>query len=69
MALRYCLLHLVKQSCLLKSYENCNLNDWGIFLPVSPSRSNVKLHNIHVTPNIGKKVMTDLDFSKASSPN
>ena len=29
----------------------------------------MKLHNIHVTPNIGKKVMTDLDFSKASSPN
>ena len=49
--------------------ENCNLDDSGSFLFVSPSRTNMKLHNTHVTPNIAKKVMTDLNFSKASGPN
>ena len=30
--------------------KNSNLNDSGIFLPVVPSRTNLKLHNISVTP-------------------
>ena len=29
---------------------NSNLDDSGIFLPVFPSRTNLKLHNISVTP-------------------
>ena len=32
------------------SSKNSNLDDSGIFLPVLPSRTNLKLHNIYVTP-------------------
>ena len=39
------------------------------FLPLSPSRANLKLHNITVTPNINYKITTDLDFFKESGPN
>ena len=38
--------------------KNSNLNDLGISLPVSPSRTNLKLHNISVTPKMFKKVRT-----------
>ena len=44
--------------------KNSNLDNSGISLPVFPSRSNFKLHNISVTPKIVKKVVTNLDFSK-----
>ena len=30
--------------------KNSNLDDCGISLPVFPSRTNLKLHNISVTP-------------------
>ena len=46
--------------------ENSNLGDSGIFLPVFPSKTNLKLHNISVTPNVVKEVIINLDFSKAS---
>ena len=55
--------------CIKILPENLNLDDTGIFLPVSPSRINLKLRNIPVTHNTGKKVTTDLDFSKESGPN
>ena len=45
---------------------NSNLDDPGISLPVFSSRTNLKLHNISVTPKIFKKVVTNLDLSKAS---
>ena len=35
--------------------KNCNLDDSGISLPVFPSRTNLKLHNISVTPKMVKK--------------
>ena len=41
----------------------------GISLPVFSSRTNLKLHNISVTPKMVKKVVTNLDLSKASSPD
>ena len=31
---------------------NSNLDDSGVFLPVFPSRTNLKLHNISVTPKM-----------------
>ena len=37
-----------------------------ISLPVFPSRTNLKLHNISVTPKLVKKVITNHDSSKAS---
>ena len=48
---------------------NSNLDDSGISLPVSPSRTNLKLHNISVTPKMVKKVITNLDLSKAAGPD
>ena len=49
--------------------KNSNLNDSGISLPIFPSRTNQKLHNISVTLSVVKKVITNLDSSKASSPD
>ena len=49
--------------------KNSNLDDLGISLPVFPSRTNLKLHNISVTPKMVKKVIMNLDSSKASGPD
>ena len=46
--------------------KNSNLDDSGISLPVFPSRTNLKLHNISITPKMVKKVITNLDSSKTS---
>ena len=46
--------------------KNSNLDDSGISLPVSHSRTNSKLHNISVTRKMVKKVMMNRDLSKAS---
>ena len=46
--------------------KNSNLDDSGIYLAVFPSRTNVKLHNIFVTPKMVKSVIMNLDLSKAS---
>ena len=49
--------------------KNSNLDDSGISLPVFPSRTNLKLHNISITPKMITKVITNLDSSKASHPD
>ena len=49
--------------------KNSNLDDAGISLPVFPSRTNLKLHNISITSKMVKKVMANLDSSKASGPD
>ena len=49
--------------------KNSNLDDSGISLPVFPSRTSLKLHNISITPKMVKKVITNLDSSKASGPD
>ena len=46
-----------------------NLDDSGISLLVFPSRPNLKLRNIPVTPKMVKKVIINLDLSKASGPD
>ena len=48
---------------------NSNLDDSGVFLPVFPSKTNLKLHNISVTPEMVRKVKMNLDLSKASGPD
>ena len=63
------LLHLIKQNCSLKTSKNSNLDDTGISLSVFPSRNNLKLHNISITPKMVKKVITNLDSSKVSGPD
>ena len=52
-----------------KFSKNSNLNDSGISLPIFPSRTNLKLHNISITPKMVKKVIMNLDSSKASGPD
>ena len=47
--------------------NNSNLDDSGISLPVFPSKTNLKLHDISITSKMVKKVITNLDSSKASS--
>ena len=49
--------------------KKANLDDSVISLPVFPSRTNLKLHNISVTPKMVKKVIMNLDLSKASGPD
>ena len=46
--------------------KNSDLDDSGISLPVFPSKTNLKLHNISVTPKMVKKVIMSLDLSKTS---
>ena len=49
--------------------KDSNLDDSGISLPVFPSRTYQKKHNISVTPKMVKKVITNLDLSKAFGPD
>ena len=49
--------------------KNSNLDGSGISLSVFPSKINLKLHNIFVTPKMVKKVIINLDLSKASDPD
>ena len=46
--------------------KNSNVDDSRISVPVFPSGTNLKLHNISVTPKIVQKVITNLDSSKSS---
>ena len=48
---------------------NSNLYDSGISLPIFPSTTNLKLHNISVTPKMVKNVTINLDLSKESGPD
>ena len=49
--------------------EDSYLNYSGISFPVFPSRTNPKLHNISVTPMMAKKVIANLNLSKAPGPD
>ena len=49
--------------------RNSNLDDSDISLPVFPSRTNLKLHNVSVTVKMVKKVIMNLDWSTASGPD
>ena len=40
-----------------------------IYLPVFPSRTNLKVHNISVTSKLVKKVTANLDFSNFFGPD
>ena len=43
--------------------KSSSLDDSGISLPVISSGTNLKLHNIYVSPRMIKKVVTNLDLS------
>ena len=48
---------------------NCDLDDSGISLPVFPFRTDLKLHNISVTPKMVRKVVMNLNLLKTSGPD
>ena len=59
-----------KAKLLFKNFsKNASLNDSSISLSAFPSRSNLKLRNISVTPKLVEKVITNLDLSKTSGPD
>ena len=64
-----CLLHLIKQNCLLKTFLRTLvlMTQVSLYL-LLPSRTNLKLHNISVTPKMVQKVIMNLDLPKASGP-
>ena len=41
----------------------------SLYILAFPSRTNLKLHNVFVTLKMFKKVITNLDLSKTSSPD
>ena len=53
----------------ITSWKLGSCDDSGIYLHVFPSRTNLKPHNISVTPKMVKKVTMNIDFSKASGPD
>ena len=48
--------------------KNYDLDYSGIFLPIFPTKTSLKLNNISITPKMVKKVIMNLDSSKASGP-
>ena len=48
---------------------NSSFDDRGISLPVFPCKTNLKLYNISVTLKMVRKVVINLDLSKASVPD
>ena len=49
--------------------KNSDLDDSGISLPVFHSRTILKLDNVSVTSMLIKKVIMNIDLSKASGPD
>ena len=67
---RCCLLHLKKAKLFPENFsKNLNIDDSGTSLAAFPSRTYLKLHNISVIPKMVKKVIMNLDLSKASGPD
>ena len=59
-----------KAKCFAENFSvNSNIDAPGIFFPAIPSRTNLKLHNISITPKMVKKVIMNFDLSKTSSPH
>ena len=59
-----------KAKLLTKNFSNYfHRVDSDIPLTVFSSRTNLKLHNISVTPKMVKKVTMNLDSSKSSGPD
>ena len=55
---------------MLKVFSrNSNLDGLGICLSVFPSRTNLKLHDVYAAVKLDKKVITNLDSSKALGPD
>ena len=64
---KWFLLDLIKQNYLLKTFLRTLILMTEV--PYFPSRTSLKLHNISVTSKMVKKIITNLNSSKASSPD
>ena len=63
-------MHLIKQNCLLKTFlRTLILMTLGSLYLFFPSRTNLKVHNISVTPKMVEKVIMNLDLSMGSGPD
>ena len=61
MAWKCCISAYDKAKLFAKNFsKDSNLDDSCISLPVFPSRTNLKLNSISVTPKVVKKVITNL---------
>ena len=49
-----------------KFSKNSDVEDSAVSLPAFPSRTNLKMHNLSVTPKMFKSVIMNLDSSKMS---
>ena len=59
-----------KAKLFVKNFsKNSNLHYSRISLPGFPSRTNLRLHIISITPKMVRKVIKNLDSSKASGPD
>ena len=64
MAWRCCLLYLIKQNCLLKTFLITPILITWAPLADFLSKTNLKLHDIKVTPKLIKKFITNLGSSR-----
>ena len=59
-----------KKKLFTKNFsKNSNLDDSGIYSPVFPSRTNLKLYKISVTLKTVTKIISNLDSSKVLDPD
>ena len=68
MVLKYCLLHLIKHNCLVKSLRILIMIT-HVTLKLHSPLSTLKLLTIPIIPKLIKKVMSDLDSPNASGPD
>ena len=62
-------MHLIKKLFPENFSKISNLDASGISLSVFLTRTNLKLHNISVTPKMGNKTIMNLDLSRTSGPD
>ena len=58
-----------KAKLFADNFSNNSIDKSDISLPVFPSRTNLRLHIFSVTHKLVKKVIMNIDLSKASCPD
>ena len=66
---RSCLLHLIKQNCLLKTFLGTLVLMTQVCLYLFSVLELIYNYNISVTPKLVKKVVTKFDLSETSGPD
>ena len=64
--MRYCLQLLIMLNCLQKTFLRTLILMTQVSLPTFPSKTTLKLYDVHVTLQLVKQMITNLDFSKVS---